>query len=743
MVKQQTFDIEWGGRPLSIEVGKFAGQTNGSCVVRYGETTVLATAVMSQTKREGIDFFPLIVDYEEKLYAAGRIKGSRFIKQEGRPSDEAILTARFVDRAIRPLFDKQMRNEVQVIITVLSFDGINDPDLPALIGASCALHISDIPWNGPVGAIRIGKIGDEWVINPSYEALEKSEMDISFSTYKDKVIMIEAGAKESPENSVVEALKFGKKHAKTVVDLIEKVRKETGKEKVDVMSPQTDAERELEAIRVKVEELSEPFVCAKVQELMFTTPQAKKTDRQKQKNAIAKALKEHLAENQILPEHIGFGTASITEIIEREVSRTIVKENKRVDGRSITDVRELFIEVGVIPRVHGNGHFKRGDTQVLSTTTLGAPGDEQTLDSMETVGKKRYMHHYNFPPFSVGEVKPLRGPGRRDIGHGALAEKALRTVIPSKEEFPYTIRVVSEVLSSNGSSSMGATCGSTLALMDAGVPITAPVAGVAMGLAQDFKGGWKVITDLQDLEDGIGGMDFKITGTHKGITAIQMDTKTDGLTDEIIAQTFAQAKDGRLKILSAMEAVIAEPRKELSPYAPRIITIKIHPDKIREVIGPGGKIINEIIDKTGVTAIDIEQDGSVFITSLQAEGAIKAQEWIERITKDVEVGVQYKGKVTRLMDFGAFVEVLPGKEGLVHISEMAPYRVNKVQDIVKMDDEVNVIVTEIDGQGRTNLSMKRAEGNTYPPQPAQSDTPNADRGNSHSRGPRRPGQKSY
>ncbi len=718
MADIRRYETQWGGKTLTIETGKYAEQAGGACTVQYGDTVILATATMNDSLRDGLDFFPLMVEFEERLYAAGRIKGSRFIKKEGRPTDEAVLTARYIDRALRPLFDDRMRNDVQVIVTCLAFDGENDPDVIGLIGASCALHMSNIPWAGPIGCVRVGQIGGEWVLNPSYEARGKSLLDLAFAGTSDKVCMVEAGANEAPEDTVLEAFWFGMKHMKPVIDLIEQVRKEVGKPKVDVFSPKNDKEKELREIQHKIEELARPFITEKTKEFFFGAPKATKSERREEKKAVKEALKEFLVAQGVEPDHMKFGLAVVDEGIEAELSRAILEDGKRVDGRSITDIRALLAEVALLPRVHGSGHFRRGETQILSVTTLGSPGDEQTLDGMEWVGKKRFMHHYNFPPYSVGEVKPMRGPGRREIGHGALAEKALTPMIPDKETFPYSIRVVSETFGSNGSSSMGSTCGCTLALMDAGVPIKAPVAGIAMGIATDAKGRWKVFTDLQDLEDSTGGMDFKIAGSKTGITAIQMDTKSAGLTKEMIEQTIRQAKDARLQILDVMLKAIPAPRPDLSPYAPRIIVMRINPESIGAVIGPGGKMINEIIAETGVQAIDIEDDGLVMITSVNAEGGKKAEEWIKNLTREVVAGEIYKGKVTRIMDFGAFVEILPKQEGLVHISALAPWRVGKVSDIVKVGDEINVKVSEIDSLGRINLSMKDAPGNVYPEQPA-------------------------
>lgn len=717
------YETQWGGKPLIIETGKYAQQAGGSVTVQYGDTVVLATAIMSESVREGIDFFPLQVEFEERLYAAGRIKGSKFIKKEGRPTDEAILVGRYIDRAIRPLFPDGIKNEVQVVVTCLAFDGENDPDVPGLIAASAALHISDIPWDGPIADVRVGQINGEWVLNPTYEARKKSVLDLGFAGTPDRILMVEAGANEAPEDTVLEAFWFGQKHLRAPIELIEQMQREVGKTKRDVLTPKTEAQAVARKEREEVQAMARPFIETKMRELFFGAPKATKAERRIAKNKLKEATIEHLLSKGVAEDRVSWGTEIIDEVIEAEVTRAILEEGKRVDGRSLTEVRPLLCEVAVLPRVHGSAHFMRGETQVVSVVTLGSPGDEQTLDGMETVGKRRYMHHYNFPPYSVGEIKPMRGPGRREIGHGALAERALENMLPDKESFPYTVRVVSEVFGSNGSSSMGSTCGSTLALMDAGVPIKAPVAGIAMGIATNARGDWKVLTDLQDLEDGDGGMDFKIAGTALGITAIQMDTKTHGLTREMVEQTFHQAKEGRMHILSAMLKAIATPRPDLSPYAPRIITLRIQPDQIGSVIGPGGKVINEIVDQTGVQAIDIEDDGLVMITSVNAAGAVRAKEWIEQLTRIPKVGETFSGKVTRLMDFGAFVEFLPKQEGLVHVSKLAPWHVQNVSDIVKIGDQVKVKIVEIDEMGRFNLSMKDAEGNTYPEKPPEGSLP--------------------
>ncbi|KKU06147.1 MAG: Polyribonucleotide nucleotidyltransferase [Candidatus Uhrbacteria bacterium GW2011_GWE2_45_35] len=712
------FETEWGGKKLSIETGRFAEQANGACTVQYGDTVVIATATISDSLREGLDFFPLQVEYEEKLYAAGRIKGSRFIKKEGRPTDEAVLVGRSIDRGLRPLFDDRMRNDIQVIVSCLAFDGENDPDIAGIIAASCAIHMSDIPWNGPIAGVRVGEINGEKVLNPSYEARTKSILDLAFAGTGDGIIMVEAGANEASEQAVIDGFQFGLKHLKKPLELIEEVRKAVGKPKRDFLAPKTEEETLKKERRETIEELARPFITKKTHELFFSEPKATKNERKTEKNRVKELLGEFLTEKEISKDDQKYAFSIVSDVIEEEIGRAILEEGKRVDGRSLNEIRNLFGEVALLPRVHGSGHFKRGETQVVSITTLGAPGDEQTLDGMETVGTKRFMHHYNFPPFSVGEVKPMRGPSRRDIGHGALAEKALDPMMPDKETFPYTIRVVSEVFGSNGSSSMASACGASLSLMDAGVPIKTPIAGIAMGLASNKKGDWKVFTDLQDLEDSKGGMDFKVAGSKDGITAIQMDTKTTGLSMEIVETAINQAREARMQILDVITSILPAPRAELSPYAPRIITLRINPEKIGDVIGPGGKMINEIIATTGVQAIDIEDDGLVCITSTNAEGAQKAFEWVKNLTREVVAGEMFKGKVTRLMDFGAFVEILPKQEGLVHVSKLAPWRVEKVSDIVKVGDEVFVKVSEIDDMGRINLSMKDAPGNVYPEQPA-------------------------
>ena len=707
-----SYSIDFGGKPLTIEVAKFAQAANGSCTVRYGDTVVLATAVLSKEVRAGLDFFPLMVDFEEKLYAAGRIKGSRFIKREGRPTDEAVLAARFIDRAIRPLFDQRIKNDVQVIISVLAFDNKNDADVPGLIAASCALHMSDIPWNGPIAAARVNRLDGKMILNGLYAERELAKFDVEVAGTAEKVIMLEAGCDEAPEELIIDAITYGRDSLAPVIALIEQVRADHGKTKVDLLTPKTEDEKLKAEKKAQVETVLKPFAMQQIDELFFAAPRATKTQRAEAKTELKKRVVEFLKSQGVDDDSIKLGTSMLSAFIDRAITSALLDVKKRVDGRGINDIRVLNGEVALLPCVHGSGYFTRGETQVLSVCTLGAPGDKQTLDGMELVGERRFMHHYNFPPFSVGEAKPLRGAGRREIGHGALAEKALAYMIPDAEIFPYAIRVVSETFMSNGSSSMASTCATSLALMDAGVPIKSPVAGIAMGLASDGER-YQVITDIQDLEDGEGGMDFKITGSKTGITAIQLDTKTDGLPHDVVVEAITKGRIARLQVLDVMTSAIAEPRAELSPNAPRIIKIHIHPDKIREVIGPGGKMINEIIAKTGVSGIDIEDDGLVLITSVNGEAGKAAYDWINNLTREVGVGEMFTGEVVRLMDFGAFVQILPGKDGLVHVSELAPWRVDQVTDIVKVGDLVKVKVIEIDEKGRTNLSMKQAEGNVY------------------------------
>lgn len=715
--KPQEFSIEFAGRTLTIGVGQLAQQASGSCTVRYGDTVALCTATLGEL-REEVDFFPLAVDFEERMYAAGRIKGSRFIKREGRPTDEAVLSGRLIDRAIRPLFPKALRNEIAVVATVFSHDQENDADIPSLIGASCALLISNIPWNGPIAAVRVGRKDGQFVLMPTYAETDAGGLDLVIAGTPEKTIMVEAGANQVSEADMLAAMEFGLKSLAPLIDLLNRVREAVGKTKFDPTIPKSEEEAAKRAEVQTVQDKARAFL-ATCGATLFAEPLRAKADRKAAVARLKKQLAEHLGELGIGKDFRKKAEDVVDAFVDTEITRKILEENVRADGRAMDQIRDLGSIVGVIPRTHGSGLFQRGSTQVLTSVTLGSPGMEQTLDTMEYQMTKRYFHHYNFPSYSVGETRGNRGPGRREIGHGALAERALMSVLPDRMVFPYTIRVVSEVLGSNGSSSMGATCGSTLALMDAGVPISAPVAGIAMGLASDeATGRYKVITDLQDLEDGEGGMDFKIAGTRTGITAIQMDTKTSGLPWSVVQQTLPQALTARLQILDMIEQTIPAPRAELSKYAPRIESFRINPDRIRDVIGPGGKVINEII-ATHKVQIDIEDDGLVMVTSTNPESMRAAVDWIRQLTREVKVGETFSGPVTRILDFGAFVEILPKVEGLVHISEMAPYRVNKVTDIVEIGQVVHVLVHEIDGMGRVNLSMKRAEGNVFPPAPTQ------------------------
>lgn len=751
----QQFSTQWGGRTLTIEVGKFAPQAGGSCTVRYGDTVVMGTATMSDRTREGIDYFPLSVDFDEKLYAAGIIKGSRFIKREGRPSDDAVLVGRMVDRGIRPLFNDSMRNEVQVVTTVLSYDNENDHDALCIIAASCALTISDVPWNGPVAGIRVGQIEGEWVINPTVEAQSKSVLDLVITGTPEKVTQIEAGAREVPEDVFIEAMDFARKHLREPIELIEEVRAAVGKEKRMITSAAGAADLpEGEITDTAIIELAHAFIAKHATEVFYDAPKRSKAERMAAFMKMKDMLDTYFTRENISKDRRKVAFNRLKQIVEEFITEEVIERGRRVDGRGLREIRGLHAEVAALPRTHGTGFFQRGETHVLSIVTLGSPGDEQILQGLEGESKKRYMHHYNFPAYSVGETGLNRGPGRREIGHGALAEKALVPVLPAKEVFPYTIRVVSEVMSSNGSSSMASTCGSTLALMDAGVPISSPVAGVAMGLASNTSGKYVILTDLQDLEDGPGGMDFKIAGTRTGITAIQMDTKTDGLTPQIIRETFAQAREGRMQVLDVMHEAIAAPRPELSPYAPKIVTFMIPVDKIREVIGPGGKVINEIIDKCGVK-IDIEQTGQVSVTAPPGADLDKAVDWIKNIVRVVEAGEIFEDvPVTRVEDYGIFAEVLPKQEGMVHVSEMSWQRVDSPHDSYKIGDRVKVIVKEIDEQGRISLSMKRltappADYQDRPPRPPRDDRSghgggrshqggHAGRGGDRDRGPRRP-----
>jgi polyribonucleotide nucleotidyltransferase len=695
MQQVKNFETEIEGRKLIIETGLLANQANASVTVRYGDTVVLATAVMSPNAREGMDYFPLMVDYEEKFYASGKIKGSRFIKREGRPTDEAILTSRLIDRTLRPLFDQRIRNEVQVIVTVLSIDQENDPSLISVIAASTALAISDIPWNGPIGAVRIGEKEKNLIINPINGDLTNSSFDVFACGIHGKINMIETSAEEIPEEEIFKALA----HAQTVIDqvvaFISSIQKEIGKQKkeVNLIEPEEKFKRDI------LEKFGE-----KLSSALYQKDHNEQTRLQ---NELFSEVSDYVKEKY--PEDSSKLKESASYIIDSEMEKlfekNILESDKRPDGRKLDEVRPISCLVGLLPRTHGSALFTRGETQALSIVTLGAPGMEQIIDTMELDEKKRFMHHYNFPPFSVGEVRPMRGPGRRDIGHGALAEKALDPVAPDKETFPYTIRIVSEILSSNGSSSMASVCGSNLALLDAGVPVKAIIGGVSVGIVVSQDGKYKLLSDIQGPEDHFGGMDFKIAGSKKGITAIQLDVKVDGLTGEMISDTLTQSRKNRIAIIDTMDETLSAPRQDLSKYAPRVITLKISPDKIRDVIGPGGKIINQIIDETGVS-IDIEDDGLVFITSDNKEAGEKALAWVKNLTHEVTVGEVFQGRITRIMAFGAFAEILPNQEGLVHISEISENRIAKVEDVLKTGQMVTVKVKEIDNLGRINLTMR-------------------------------------
>lgn len=685
----ETFRTMLAGRPLSVEINHVAKQANGAALVRYGDTVVLVTACCSDEPREGIDFFPLTVDYEERLYAAGKIPGG-FIKREGRPSEKAVLSARLIDRPIRPLFPKGFRNDVQVIALVLSVDQDNSPEIAAMFGASLALSISDIPFDGPIASVIVGHVDGKPILNPTVEQEEASRLHLTVAGKQDAIMMVEAGANQVDEETILSALAFGQKAINELVAFQQEIVRQVGKPKRDIPLYQVD---------IPLAEKVRTWVVDRIKAAL-TLPE--KQARDAKLREIQQAAGEEFAE--VYPEQSKDVSEVINTAIKDEVRRMILEDGVRSDGRSLDEVRPITVEVGLLPRVHGSGLFTRGQTQVLTCLTLGAVSDEQILDGLEVEESKRFMHHYNFPPSSVGETRPIRGPGRREIGHGALAERALEPMIPHESEFPYTIRLVSEVLESNGSTSMASVCGSTLALMDGGVPLKAPVAGVAMGLIKD-EDRIAVLTDIQGMEDANGDMDFKVAGTSKGITALQMDIKVPGITVDILRQALDQAKHGRLFILAEMLKAIPAPRAEISPYAPRMLTMEIDPDKIRDVIGPGGKTIRKIIEETGVQ-IDIEDDGRVFITALDEGAAYKAQDKIKLLTQEVEVGAIYLGKVTRILNFGAFVEILPGKEGLVHISQLARTRVAKVEDVVSIGDEIMVKVTEIDRQGRINLSRK-------------------------------------
>jgi len=687
---KQVFSMDWAGRQLTVEIGQLAKQANGAVLVRYGETAVLSTATASKEPKP-LDFFPLTVNYEERLYAVGKIPGG-FIKREGRPSEKAILASRLIDRPIRPLFADGFRNEVQVVSIVMSVDQDCSSEMAAMFGSSLALSVSDIPFEGPIAGVTVGRVDNEFIINPSVKDQERSDIHLVVAGTKDAINMVEAGAEEVPEEVMLEAIMFGHEEIKRLIEFQEKIVSEVGKEKMEIVLYELDPELEAQ-IRAKAEE-----------DINKAVQVAEKHAREAAINEVKETIVAEYEEQEAEEATIKQVKEILNKLVKEEVRRLITVEKVRPDGRKIDEIRPLSSEVGILPRTHGSGLFTRGQTQALSICTLGALGDVQILDGLGIEETKRFMHHYNFPQFSVGETGPMRGPGRREIGHGALGERALEPVVPSEKDFPYTIRLVSEVLESNGSTSQASICASTLAMMDAGVPIKAPVAGIAMGLVKSGEH-YTVLSDIQGMEDHLGDMDFKVAGTSKGVTALQMDIKIEGLSREILEEALQQAKKGRLHILDSMLATLTTPRTELSRYAPKILTMAINPDKIRDVIGPSVKQINKIIDETGVK-IDIEQDGTIFISSVDSEMNEKAKKIIEDIVREVEVGQMYLGKVKRIEKFGAFVEIFSGKDGLVHISELAEERVGKVEDVVSIGDELLVKVTEIDKQGRVNLSRK-------------------------------------
>jgi polyribonucleotide nucleotidyltransferase len=688
--EKQIFSFDWAGRKLTVEIGQLAKQANGAVLVRYGDTAVLSTATASKEPKN-LDFFPLTVNYEERLYAVGKIPGG-FIKREGRPSEKAILASRLIDRPIRPLFADGFRNDVQVISIVMSVDQNCSSEMAAMFGSSLALCVSDIPFEGPIAGVTVGRIDGKFVINPSVEETEKSDMHLVVAGTMDAINMVEAGAEEVPEEVMLEAIMFGHDEIKRLIAFQQEIVAQVGKEKREITLFEIDKELEAEVRGICEQDM---LAAIQVQEKHAREDAIKEV-----KNSVVARYEEQEAD----ADQLKMVKQILDKIVKGEVRRLITEEKVRPDGRGVDEIRPLSSEVGLLPRTHGSGLFTRGQTQALSICTLGAMGDVQILDGLGIEEEKRFMHHYNFPLFSVGETGPIRGPGRREIGHGALGERALEPVIPNEKDFPYTVRLVSEVLESNGSTSQASICASTLALMDAGVPIKAPVAGIAMGLIKSGEH-YSILSDIQGMEDHLGDMDFKVAGTAKGVTALQMDIKIDGLSREILDEALQQAKKGRMHILESMLATIKEPREQLSQYAPKIITMWIKPDKIRDVIGPSGKQINKIIEDTGVK-IDIEQDGTVFIGSVDEEMIQKAKKIIEDIVREVEVGEMYLGKVRRIEKFGAFVEIFPGKDGLVHISELAEERVGKVEDVLKLGDELLVKVTEIDKQGRVNLSRK-------------------------------------
>lgn len=687
---RKIFKTVIGGREVTVETGAYCGQANGSCIVRAGDTMVMVNATMAAAPREGVDFFPLAVDYEEKMYAVGKIPGG-FKKREGRPSDKGILTCRLIDRPLRPLFPKGLYNDVSVVATCLSVDTDIPPEIYAMIGSSIALSISDIPWGGPTGSVVVGMVDGEYIINPNTEQREKSKLHLSLSGTKDAVLMVEAGAQIISEDEMIGAILFGHEEIKRIVEFIESIQKEIGKPKLDIELYKPSAEVD-KAVREYADKMMDEALA-----------EFDRQERQAKEDALDKDVFTHFAE--IFPN----GKRDIGEVLyamkKEKIRARIINDEVRPDGRKLTEIRPIWCEHGILPRVHGSGVFTRGQTQALTTATLGTISEVQKLDGLDDEMFKRYIHHYNFPAYSTGEARPMKSPGRREIGHGALAERALEPVLPDEESFPYAIRTVSEILSSNGSTSQASVCGSTLALMDAGVPIKAPVAGIAMGLiSTPDKSVIKVLSDIQGLEDFLGDMDFKVAGTSEGITAIQMDIKIKGINEAILRQALVQAREGRLQILKKMTDVISEPKKELSKYAPKIIKFDIDPEKIKDVIGSGGKVINKIIDETGVK-IDISDDGQVFIASDDLDRAEHAKKIVMNIVKDIEVNEEFEGKVVRILDFGAFVELAPGKDGMVHISKLAKERVEKVTDVVNLGDTVLVKVIKVDDKNRIDLKL--------------------------------------
>jgi len=690
MKESRIFKTEIGGREVSVEVGGYCSQSNGECLIRCGDTVVLTNVTMAKTPREGIDFFPLGVDFEEKMYAVGKIPGS-FKRREGRPSDKAILVSRLIDRPIRPLFPKGLFNDVAVVATALSVDTNIPPEAFAMIGSSVALTISDIPFNGPTGSVVVGRVDGKFVINPDSAQREKSDLHLTLSGTKDAIMMVEAGAKEVPEEVMINAILFGHEEIKKIVAFIEEIQAAVGKPK-----KQIELHKAPEEIAQAVQEFAKDKI-----DYMFAT--FDREERQKREEEIDEIIKAHFAE--IYPDNMRDVNDVVYAMKKECVRAMIADKGVRPDGRKMDEIRPIWCEVGLLPRVHGSAVFTRGQTQVLTTATLGTISDVQKLDGIDEDVFKRYMHHYNMPPYSTGEAKPLRAPGRREIGHGALAERALEPVLPTEDEFPYAIRTVSEVISSNGSTSQASVCGSTMALMDAGVPIKAPVAGIAMGLIKDdVNNKLHILSDIQGLEDFFGDMDFKVAGTEKGITAIQMDIKIKGIDEVILREALEQARKGRLYILSKMLEAIPAPRKELSPYAPKITTFMIDPDKIKDVIGSGGRVINKIIDETGVK-IDISDDGKIFIAATDTRAAEKATAIIKAIVFEPAVDDEFDGEVVRILPFGAFVEYAPGKDGMIHLSKLSNKRVNKVEDVVNIGDKVRVKVINIDEKDRVNLKL--------------------------------------